>query len=267
MREKQAAAGYQEISSPEIMDRELWVQSGHVEKFGENMFLTRTPDERVYAIKPMNCPGHVQVFRQGLHSYRELPIRYAEFGKVHRYEPSGALHGLLRVRAFTQDDAHVFVTEDQISEETVRGIELMMSIYRDFGFENVRVKFADRPGAARRRRRRPGRERKRRSKSATRAAGIEYEFNPGEGAFYGPEARVRAEGRDRPRLAMRHLAGRPEPAGPARRALRRRAQPASARRSCCTARSSARSSASSASCSSITPARLPAWLSPRCRRS
>ncbi len=109
------------------------------------MFLTKTPDERVYAIKPMNCPGHVQVFRQGLHSYRELPIRYAEFGKVHRYEPSGALHGLLRVRAFTQDDAHVFVTEDQITEETVRGIELMMSIYRDFGFDDVRVKFADRP--------------------------------------------------------------------------------------------------------------------------
>jgi len=128
MRERQTAAGYDEISSPEIMDRELWVQSGHVEKFGENMFLTKTPDERVYAIKPMNCPGHVQVFRQGLHSYKELPIRYAEFGKVHRYEPSGALHGLLRVRAFTQDDAHVFVTEDQITDETVRGIELMMSI-------------------------------------------------------------------------------------------------------------------------------------------
>ena len=186
MREKQGAAGYQEISSPEIMDRELWVQSGHVEKFGENMFLTKTPDERVYAIKPMNCPGHVQVFRQGLHSYRELPLRFAEFGKVHRYEPSGALHGLLRVRAFTQDDAHVFVTEDQIGEETVRGIELMMSIYRDFGFEDVRVKFADRPE------RRVGDDAtwtkaEEALKAATRAAGIEYEFNPGEGAFYGPK--------------------------------------------------------------------------------
>src|SRR6188768_2626187 len=125
MREKQAAAGYQEISSPEIMDRELWVQSGHVEKFGENMFLTRTPDERVYAIKPMNCPGHVQVFRQGLHSYRELPLRYAEFGKVHRYEPSGALHGLLRVRAFTQDDAHIFITPDQITAESVKVTQLI----------------------------------------------------------------------------------------------------------------------------------------------
>ncbi len=186
MREKQAAAGYREISSPEIMDRELWVQSGHVEKFGENMFLTRTPDERVYAIKPMNCPGHVQVFRQGLHSYKELPLRYAEFGKVHRYEPSGALHGLLRVRAFTQDDAHVFVTEDQIGAETVRGIALMMGIYRDFGFQDVRVKFADRPE------RRVGDDAtwtraEEALKSATRAAGVEYEFNPGEGAFYGPK--------------------------------------------------------------------------------
>jgi threonyl-tRNA synthetase len=186
MRAKQASAGYQEINSPEIMDRELWVQSGHVEKFGENMFLTRTPDERVYAIKPMNCPGHVQVFRQGLHSYKELPIRYAEFGKVHRYEPSGALHGLLRVRAFTQDDAHVFVTEDQVTEETVRGIELMMSIYRDFGFDNVRVKFADRPA------RRVGDDdtwtrAEEALKAGTRAAGVEYEFNPGEGAFYGPK--------------------------------------------------------------------------------
>ena len=186
MRTKQASAGYQEINSPEIMDRELWVQSGHVEKFGENMFLTRTPDERVYAIKPMNCPGHIQVFRQGLHSYKELPIRYAEFGKVHRYEPSGALHGLLRVRAFTQDDAHVFVTEDQITEETVRGIELMMAIYRDFGFDDVRVKFADRPA------RRVGDDdtwtrAEEALKAGTRAAGVEYEFNPGEGAFYGPK--------------------------------------------------------------------------------
>ncbi|TAK55619.1 MAG: threonine--tRNA ligase [Gammaproteobacteria bacterium] len=186
MRERQNAAGYQEISTPEIMDRELWVQSGHLEKFGENMFLTRTPDERVYAIKPMNCPGHVQVFRHGLHSYRELPIRLAEFGRVHRYEPSGALHGLLRVRAFTQDDAHIFVTEDQITGETVRGIELLMSIYRDFGFDEVKVKFADRPP------RRVGDDEiwtraENALIEATRAAGVDYTVNPGEGAFYGPK--------------------------------------------------------------------------------
>ena len=145
MREKQRAAGYQEVSAPEIMDAELWRRSGHLEKFGENMFMTKTPDERVYAIKPMNCPGHVQIFNQGLRSYRDLPLRFAEFGKVHRYEPSGALHGLMRVRAFTQDDAHVFVTEDQLVEESVRGIQLLLSIYRDFGFDDVQVKFSDRP--------------------------------------------------------------------------------------------------------------------------
>jgi threonyl-tRNA synthetase len=186
MRERQTAAGYQEINTPEIMDRELWVQSGHVEKFGENMFLTQTPDERVYAIKPMNCPGHIQVFRQGLHSYKELPIRYAEFGKVHRYEPSGALHGLLRVRAFTQDDAHIFITEDQITDETVRGIELLMSIYRDFGFDDVKVKFADRPP------KRVGDDEvwtraENALQAGTRAAGVEFTLNPGEGAFYGPK--------------------------------------------------------------------------------
>ena len=186
MRERQTAAGYREVNTPEIMARELWVQSGHVEKFGENMFLTTTPDERVYAIKPMNCPGHVQVFRQGLHSYRELPLRFAEFGKVHRYEPSGALHGLLRVRAFTQDDAHIFITEDQITDETVRGIELLMSIYRDFGFDEVDIKFADRPP-----RRVGDDEIWTRAENAllagTRAAGVAFKLNPGEGAFYGPK--------------------------------------------------------------------------------
>ena len=145
MREKQRAAGYQEVNAPEIMDAELWRQSGHLEKFGENMFLTQTPDERVYAIKPMNCPGHVQIFKQGIRSHHDLPIRFAEFGKVHRYEPSGALHGLMRVRGFTQDDAHIFITEEQITEESVRGIELLLSIYRDFGFDDVRVKYSDRP--------------------------------------------------------------------------------------------------------------------------
>lgn len=186
MREKQGAAGYQEVNAPEIMDAELWRQSGHLAQFGENMFVTRTPDERVYAIKPMNCPGHIQIFKQGIRSYRDLPLRFAEFGKVHRYEPSGALHGLLRVRAFTQDDAHVFITEDQITEETVRGIDLLMSIYRDFGFDDVQVKFSDRPE------KRVGADdvwdrAEAALQDATRAAGIEYSLNPGEGAFYGPK--------------------------------------------------------------------------------
>ena len=119
MRERQDAAGFGEVNAPEIMESTLWQQSGHLEKFGENMFLTKTPDERVYAIKPMNCPGHIQIFNQGIRRYHDLPIRFAEFGKVHRYEPSGALHGLMRVRAFTQDDAHIFITEDQITEESV----------------------------------------------------------------------------------------------------------------------------------------------------
>jgi threonyl-tRNA synthetase len=186
MRERQAAAGYDEVNAPELMDISLWQQSGHREKFGENMFLTQTPDERVYAIKPMNCPGHVQIFKHGLKSYRELPVRLAEFGKVHRYEPSGALHGLMRVRAFTQDDGHVFVTEDQITEESVAITRLILDIYRDFGFEDVRIKFADRPP------KRVGSDEvwdraEEALKVACRAAGIEYALNPGEGAFYGPK--------------------------------------------------------------------------------
>jgi threonyl-tRNA synthetase len=186
MREKQRAAGYEEVNAPEIMDAALWEQSGHLEKFGENMYLTKTPDERVYAIKPMNCPGHVQIFRQGVRSYRDLPIRFAEFGKVHRYEPSGALHGLMRVRGFTQDDAHIFITEEMIAEETVRGIGLLLSIYRDFGFDDVKVKFSDRPP------KRVGSDEiwdraEAALQDATRAAGIEYTLNPGEGAFYGPK--------------------------------------------------------------------------------
>jgi threonyl-tRNA synthetase len=186
MRQKQNAAGFQEVSAPEIMDAALWRESGHLEKFGENMYLTKTPDERTFAIKPMNCPGHVQIFKQGIRSYRDLPIRFAEFGKVHRYEPSGALHGLMRVRAFTQDDAHIFVTEEQITEETVRGIELLMSIYRDFGFDDVAVKFADRPP------KRVGDDdvwtrSENALQAATRASGLEYTLNPGEGAFYGPK--------------------------------------------------------------------------------
>src|SRR6202789_655116 len=145
MRQRQLPAGYQEVNAPELMDVSLWQQSGHLEKFGENMFLTKTPDERTYAIKPMNCPGHVQIFKHGQTSYRDLPIRLAEFGKVHRYEPSGALHGLMRVRAFTQDDAHVFCTPDQITSEAVQVTELILGIYRDLVFDDVRIKFSDRP--------------------------------------------------------------------------------------------------------------------------
>ena len=186
MRERQAAAGYEEVSAPELMDAELWRQSGHMEKFGESMYLTRTPDERLYAIKPMNCPGHVQIFKHGLRSYRELPVRFAEFGKVHRYEPSGALHGLMRVRAFTQDDGHVFVTEDQITSESVAITRLILDIYRDFGFEDVRIKYADRPP------KRVGNDAiwdraEAALKAASSAAGIEYTLNKGEGAFYGPK--------------------------------------------------------------------------------
>ncbi len=186
MRDKQRDAGYQEVNTPEIMDRALWVQSGHMEKFGDNMFMTQTPDERVFAIKPMNCPGHVQVFNQGLKSYRDLPLRLCEFGKVHRYEPSGALHGLMRVRAFTQDDAHIFCTEDQITAESVAVTDLILGIYRDFGFDDIRVKFSDRPA------RRVGSDdiwdrAEAALKEAARAGGLELEYNPGEGAFYGPK--------------------------------------------------------------------------------
>jgi threonyl-tRNA synthetase len=186
MRERQRAAGYEEVNAPELMDVSLWEQSGHVAKFGENMYLTRTPDERVYAIKPMNCPGHVQIFKHGLRSYRELPFRLAEFGKVHRYEPSGALHGLMRVRAFTQDDGHVFITEDQISGECVAITRLILDIYRDFGFDEVAIKYADRPP------RRVGSDEiwdraESALQAASRAAGIEYTLNQGEGAFYGPK--------------------------------------------------------------------------------
>jgi threonyl-tRNA synthetase len=186
MRERQQAAGYEEVNAPELMDASLWKQSGHLEKFGENMFLTQTPDERLYAIKPMNCPGHIQIFKHGLRSYRELPVRFSEFGKVHRYEPSGALHGLMRVRAFTQDDAHIFITEDQITEECVAVTRLILEIYRDFGFDDVRIKFADRPP------KRVGADdvwdrAEEALKAASKAAGIDYILNPGEGAFYGPK--------------------------------------------------------------------------------
>jgi len=186
MRRKQAAAGYTEVNTPEVLDRSLWVKSGHVEKFGENMYLTQTPDERVFALKPMNCPGHVQIFRQGIKSYRDLPLYLAEFGKVHRYEPSGALHGIMRVRAFTQDDAHIFCTEQQITEECVKASRLIQQIYHDFGFDDVAVKFSDRPE------RRVGSDEiwddaEAALKKALDIMQVEWTLNAGEGAFYGPK--------------------------------------------------------------------------------
>ncbi len=186
MRRRQSDAGYVEVNSPDMMDKGLWEKSGHWEKFGENMFTTVTPDERVYCCKPMNCPGHVQIFKHGLKSYKELPIKIAEFGKVHRYEPSGALHGMLRVRHFTQDDAHIFCTHELITEECVKVNDLILSIYRDFGFEDVVIKFSDRPEN------RVGSDEiwdqsEAALKTAVEAAGMDYELNPGEGAFYGPK--------------------------------------------------------------------------------
>ena len=186
MRQRQARAGYVEINTPDIMDRSLWEQSGHWEKFGENMFTTEAKEERVFALKPMNCPGGVQVYKQGIKSYRDLPLRIAEFGKVHRFEPSGALHGLMRVRAFTQDDAHIFCTEEQITQECRIVCQLILNIYRDFGFEDVRIKFSDRPA------KRIGSDAIwTRSEAALKAAvdatGLSYTTNPGEGAFYGPK--------------------------------------------------------------------------------
>ncbi|HLU06332.1 MAG TPA: threonine--tRNA ligase [Woeseiaceae bacterium] len=186
MRQRQTEAGYQEVNTPELMDRSLWEASGHWESFGENMFTTDTVDGRNYAIKPMNCPGHVQLFKQGLTSYRELPMRLAEFGKVHRYEPSGALHGMLRVRAFTQDDAHIFCTAEQITDETIAVCDLILRIYRDLGFDDVKIKFADRPAV------RVGADEVWDAAEAALLAalgksGLEYTHNPGEGAFYGPK--------------------------------------------------------------------------------
>jgi threonyl-tRNA synthetase len=186
LRRVQDAAGYIEVNTPDMMDRKLWEQSGHWEKFREHMFITETEDERIFACKPMNCPGHVQIFKHGLKSYRELPIRMAEFGKVHRYEPSGALHGLMRVRSFTQDDAHIFCTQEQIKEECIRLHELVLQIYKDFGFTDVRIKFSDRPE------KRVGSDEiwdaaEAALKEAVEEAGGEYTLNPGEGAFYGPK--------------------------------------------------------------------------------
>ena len=186
MRGRQDVAGYKEVNTPEILDRQLWEKSGHWEKYGENMYTSETPDEKVFAIKPMNCPGHIQVFNQGLKSYRDLPLRITEFGKVHRYEPSGALHGLLRVRAFTQDDAHIFCSEDQITSECLEVTNLILDIYKDLGFENVILKYADRPEV------RVGDDKvwdkaEASLLEAVKASKLEYSINKGEGAFYGPK--------------------------------------------------------------------------------
>ena len=186
MRARQNAAGYQEVNTPEVLDRLLWEKSGHWEKYGENMYTSETPDEKIFAIKPMNCPGHIQVFNQGLKSYRDLPLRITEFGKVHRYEPSGALHGLLRVRAFTQDDAHIFCSEDQITSECLNVTNLILDIYKDLGFEKVVLKYADRPEI------RVGEDKvwdkaEASLLEAVKASKLEYSINKGEGAFYGPK--------------------------------------------------------------------------------
>ena len=185
MRDKQNEAGYLEVNTPEMLDKTLWEKSGHWEKFQEYMYTTDA-DEKTFAIKPMNCPGHVQVFNQGLKSYKDLPLKISEFGKVHRYEPSGALHGLMRVRAFTQDDAHIFCTHEQITEESLKVTNLILDIYKSFGFENVKLKFSDRPD------KRVGSDEvwdqsEKALLDAIKASGLKYKVNKGEGAFYGPK--------------------------------------------------------------------------------
>jgi threonyl-tRNA synthetase len=185
LRRRLDAAGYVEVRTPQLIDRSLWEASGHWEKFGQNIFALEA-ENKTLALKPMNCPAHVQIFNQSLHSYRDLPLRMAEFGSCHRNEPSGALHGLMRVRAFTQDDAHIFCTTDQITSETIAFCDLLLSVYRDFGFDEVRINFADRPPV------RAGSDEvwdraEQALWQATRAAGLETRLNPGEGAFYGPK--------------------------------------------------------------------------------
>ncbi|HMJ41571.1 MAG TPA: threonine--tRNA ligase [Pseudolabrys sp.] len=188
IRRRQQESGFVEVNSPQLMDREMWVTTGHIPTYNDMMFLTakREEDERVYAIKPMNCPGHVQIFKNGLKSYRDLPMKIAEFGKVHRFEPSGALHGLMRVRAFTQDDAHIFIMESQIAEEVLKINNQILSIYEDFGFSDVRIKFSDRPD------KRIGDDAvwdkaEAGLMAALKASGRPWSLNKGEGAFYGPK--------------------------------------------------------------------------------
>jgi threonyl-tRNA synthetase len=185
MRRRLAEQGYVEVRTPQLIDRALWEKSGHWENYEPNMFIAKS-EERTLAVKPMNCPGHVQVYRQGIKSYRDLPLRMAEFGACHRNEPSGALHGIMRVRAFTQDDAHIFCTEEQINAETAAFCALLKSVYADFGFTEFTIKFSDRPAQ------RAGSDElwdkaEAALKGACEAAGLEYTLNPGEGAFYGPK--------------------------------------------------------------------------------
>lgn len=186
MRRRLDAAQYAEVKTPQLVDRSLWEASGHWDKFGDNMFTAETSEDRTLALKPMNCPGHVQIYKHGIKSYRDLPVRMAEFGSCHRNEPSGALHGIMRVRAFTQDDAHIFCTEDQINAESVAFCNLLQDVYADFGFTDIRVKFSDRPDV------RAGDDAtwdkaEKALSEATKAAGLETVLNPGEGAFYGPK--------------------------------------------------------------------------------
>ena len=186
LRKKQSEAGYEEINTPDILDKSLWEKSGHWEKFKENMFTISTEDKRVFALKPMNCPGCIQVFNQGIKSYKDLPIKISEFGKVHRYEHSGAVHGMMRVRSFTQDDAHIFCTEDQITHECIEVTNLILEVYKDFGFSNIKINYADRP------KKRVGEDKiwdksERALLKAVKEAGVEYTINKGDGAFYGPK--------------------------------------------------------------------------------
>ena len=186
LRKKQSDSGYEEINTPDMLDRSLWEKSGHWEKFKENMFTVETEDKRTFALKPMNCPGCIQIFNQGIKSYKDLPIKISEFGKVHRYEPSGAVHGLMRVRSFTQDDAHIFCTEEQITEECINVTKLILEIYKDFGFSNIKVNYADRP------KKRVGNDKiwdksEKALLYAIKKTNVEYKINKGEGAFYGPK--------------------------------------------------------------------------------
>ena len=223
IRRVQTDAGYQEVNSPQLMDKVLWETTGHIPTYSDMIFLTQQRDEdaRVYAVKPMNCPGHVQIFKNGLKSYRDLPLKIAEFGKVHRFEPSGALHGLMRVRAFTQDDAHVFITEQQIAAEVLAMNDLILAIYEDFGFPDVRIKFSDRPE------KRIGDDAvwdkaEHALMQALEASGRPWTLNKGEGAFYGPKLEYvlrDAIGRD---WQCGTDPGRPQPSRTARRILHRR---------------------------------------------
>ena len=233
---RRLADDYQEVSAPQVLDKRLWEISGHWDWYRESMFMARpagedaeAEDERIYAIKPMNCPGHIQIFKNGLRSYRELPLRLAEFGVVHRYEPSGALHGVMRVRAFTQDDAHIFCTEEQLASECHKINELILSVYADFGFDKIVVKLSTRPDKRVGTRRDVGPRRSGDGARARRDQGAPRQCRDdpdqsGRGRVLRAEVRIRAARRDRPRLAMRHDPGRLQPAGALRRLLHRRQQ-------------------------------------------